>query len=315
MDIGVDPRFHRQPGNGMPEPETQDGWFSGRTISEKILYPWMVGKEFRTAKSGWQTRTYERPHPYTLDYPENIAIIKYQFLKVLDYASKNNNQCHLMVAYLFRKEMYFRKTKVKLVGKVANSNIGNNVLIADIATILEKHFTSPNSSLLPVIAIYSIYQVLIGEVKNYKDIVVIDLESHQASDLRTGSVGDVELKRKGRLIEGVEVKHGIEIDLSVVLRAKEKILKTNIERYYILTTHANCGLNDNRVSNVIREVYKSHGCQIIVNGVIPTIRYYLRMCRNPSIFLEKYAFNISRQKDVTALQLEVWIKILNQYST
>ena len=35
----------------------------------------MEKQEFHTAKSGWQTRTFERPKPYTLDYDENIKTI------------------------------------------------------------------------------------------------------------------------------------------------------------------------------------------------------------------------------------------------
>jgi hypothetical protein len=52
VDNSVDPRFHRKPGNGMPKPINDDGWFSGRVISEKILYPWLEIKGLRTAKSG-----------------------------------------------------------------------------------------------------------------------------------------------------------------------------------------------------------------------------------------------------------------------
>ena len=69
----------------MPEPETgSDNWFSGRIISEKIMYTWLEACGYRTAKSGWQTRTFERPKPYTLDYPENISQIKDEFLNILD---------------------------------------------------------------------------------------------------------------------------------------------------------------------------------------------------------------------------------------
>lgn len=312
----IDPRFHRKPGKGMPEPESPNGWFSGRTVSEKVIYPWMELRGFRTAKSGWQTRTYERPNPYTLDYPENIAVIKEPFLEILDFASKNKSELQKLVAYLLRKEIEYKKQKGELVDSVSKNNIGNEVLIIDVISALEKHFASPNSAHLPVIAIYSIYELLINEVDNYSELILKELESHQASDLRTGSVGDIELEDSDAdVIEGVEVKHGIEIDLPILLRAKEKILKSSLKRYYILTTHPSCAAINNEVLDVIRDVYSTHGCQIIVNGVIPTIRYYLRMCSNPSDFINNYSKNIVSQSSVTTEHLEVWKAVQDKLNT
>jgi len=312
----IDPRFHRRPGKGMPEPDNPEGWFSGRTVSEKVIYPWMELRGFRTAKSGWQTRTYERPNPYTLDYPENIAIIKEPFLETLDFASKNRDQLQNLVAYLLRKEIKYKKRKGDLVDMVSKNNIGNEILIIDLISALEKHFASPNSAHLPVIAIYSIYELLINEVDNYSGLLLRELESHQASDLRTGSVGDIELEdSEADVIEGVEVKHGLEIDLPILLRAKEKILKSSLKRYYILTTHPSCAAINNEVLDVIRDVYSTHGCQIIINGVIPTIRYYLRMCSNPSDFINNYSKNIVSQSSVTREHLEIWKAVQDKLST
>ena len=173
-----------------------------------------------------------------------------------------------------------------------------------------------NSAHLPVIAIYSIYELLINEVDNYSKLLLRELESHQASDLRTGSEGDIELEDlEADVIEGVEVKHGIEIDLPILLRAKEKILKSSLKRYYILTTHPNCAAINNEVLDVIRGVYSTHGCQIIVNGVIPTIRYYLRMCSNPSEFINNYSKNIVSQSSVTAEHLEIWQAVQDKLNT
>lgn len=108
INKNIDPRFHRTPGKGMPSPTPEDGWFSGRSVSEKILYPWLNEKGLRTAKSGWQTRTYERPAPYTRDYPENIAYIKDSFLGILEYASKNFDSRIVIVAAFIRREIEHR---------------------------------------------------------------------------------------------------------------------------------------------------------------------------------------------------------------
>lgn len=312
VNDSIDPRYHRQPGRGMPKPEIEGGWFSGRTISEKIIYPWMESKGFRTAKSGWQTRTFERPNPYTLDYPENIAHIREPFLYLLDYASKNRDKSKLQVSYLLRKEIDYQNNRSTLLNEMAKNRIGNEVLIVDIIASLEQHFSLNNSAHLPVLAIYSIYELLINEVGNYHQLGLKELERHQASDLRTGAVGDIELvDSEGDVIEAIEVKHRLEIGLPILLSAKEKILRSRLKRYYILTTHRNCTIQDTAVEQIVRQVYSTHGCQIIVNGVIPTIKYYLRMCVNPSVFLEKYSRNLSSKGQVTVEQLEKWQDLIS----
>ncbi|MEA5418179.1 hypothetical protein VB712_03015 [Spirulina sp. CCNP1310] len=316
VDDSIDPRYHRRPGKGMPAPEVPDGWFSGRTVSEKIIYPWMEAHGFRTAKSGWQTRTFERPNPYTLAYPENIAFIKEPFLKILDFASKNKSKSALLVTYLLKKEIAYKTKKQILTSNVSKNRIGNEVLITDIISSLQEQFSLPNSSHLPVIAVYSIYELLFGEIEKYRGLALRKLESHQASDLRTGAVGDIEIEDSdGDVIEGVEVKHGIEIDITILLRVKEKILKSQVKRYYILTTHNNCSNLSNDITTCIRQIYHDHGCQIIINGVLPTIKYYLRMCTNPSVFINHYSKNISDQKHVTVEQLENWEKIQDSLNT
>lgn len=316
VDDNIDPRYHRQPGKGMPEPANIEGWFSGRSVSEKVIYPWMEQRRFRTAKSGWQTRTFERPNPYTLDYPENIAFIKSAFLNVLDFASKNRSERKNIISYFLKKEILYIKNKIQIQETVSKNVIGNKILIIDVIEKLEKHFRSPNSAHLPVIAIYSVYQVLISEVGNYSGLRLRKLESHQAADSRTGAVGDIELEDSEEdVIEGVEVKHNFKIDLPILLRAREKIVKSCLKRYYILTTHASCASIDTDVMSVIREVHLNHGCQIIVNGVIPTIRYYLRMCSNPGDFIEFYSKNISSQLSVTTEQLNLWLELLKDFES
>ena len=311
LDRGIDPRFHRSPGKGMPSPSPENGWFSGRSVSEQILYPWLNKRRLRTAKSGWQTRTYERPTPYILTYPENIAYIKGSFLGLLDYASKNFNDRIVIVATFLRREIVHRDQLGKLKISVSKSTIGNEVLITDILGALTEHFSVTNSAHLPVVAIYSIYEMLINQVSQYHGFSLRPLENHQASDLRTGAVGDIEIEdADGDVIEGVEVKHNLRIGIPILITAEEKILKSRLKRYYILTTHGSCSAEDQEFNNIIRKVYKLSGCQIITNGVYPTIRYYLRMMTDPSEFVRRYSENLARRTDVTSDQVRRWLDIV-----
>lgn len=55
----MDTRYHQVQ---IQEPKA----FNFRGVSEKTVYPWLRDNDFDGAKSGWQTRTFERPKPYTL---------------------------------------------------------------------------------------------------------------------------------------------------------------------------------------------------------------------------------------------------------
>jgi DNA (cytosine-5)-methyltransferase 1 len=316
MDNKVDPRYHREPKNDMKSPPNGDKWFSGRSISEKVLVEWMKddARNFRVANSGWQTRTYERPYPYDLNYPENISYIKDEFLKILDYANKNRDKAHLLIAYFFRKEIEFIKAKGIQLAKMAKDNFGNEILITDVISALKCHFLTEKSSHLPVIAVYSIYELIQNEVKSYKKLNLKPMDHHNSADKRTGAIGDIELEDETDVIEAIEVKHNIKIDVRILIDAQEKILTSRVKRYYILTTHNECTFKDKKMEDIIEKIYSQHGCQIIINGVISTINYYLRMCSSPVEFLKKYTHNLSQSSVVTIEQLTIWNEIKDKFA-
>lgn len=51
------------------------------------------------------------------------------------------------------------------------------------------------------------------------------------------SSGDIEVKRNSNIFESVEIKLDKQIDTNIVRIAYEKIVRFNIERYYILSYH------------------------------------------------------------------------------
>jgi DNA (cytosine-5)-methyltransferase 1 len=81
----IDIRYHQE----QIQNQTSSGaGFSFRTLSEVEIYPWLRDHQFDGAKSGWQTRTYERNDPYTLAYPHQIggkgSPLKDNFLRVYE---------------------------------------------------------------------------------------------------------------------------------------------------------------------------------------------------------------------------------------
>jgi DNA (cytosine-5)-methyltransferase 1 len=315
VDPNVDPRYHRSPKKEMPKPPNGRSWFAGRTISEDIIYPWMTSRGMRTAKSGWQTRTFERLRPYTLNYPENISHIKNEFLGILDAVANQKVSAEKVLTYFFyleRSENNVRQSAINSLQERIISTIP--VLILTIINSIKEHFDKSNNSRLPVLAVHAVYQTILPEIVKYQDKYLADLAEHSASDLRTKAIGDIEiLNQSNEVIEAVEVKHKIIIDNVLVLKSCEKIRKSQVSRYYILSTSDPCSSVTDEGFSLIEEVYKNSGCQIIINGVLPTIRYYLRLVNNPEIFLTKYTHLLINDKRVTREQIELWTSILKTH--
>ena len=92
-----------------------------------------------------------------------------------------------------------------------------------------------------------------------------------------------------------------------------KIRDTEIDRYYILTTSEP---NFDIYESVMREIEKykkAHSCQIIVNGVIPSFKYYLRLVSNPQDIIGEYTkwleFEYQRASGIKRKHLRFWQEI------
>ena len=186
--------------------------------------------------------------------------------------------------------------------------------VIQITNLFKAHFfysykDSKGASRLPVLAIYAIYSVLLRELHRYNNKKLKPLEAHSAADSQTGSVGDIEIiNEDGTLFEAVEIKHLIPIDKSIVDSAKLKIMGSRIDRYYILTTSRKHEPDDD-VSEEVEIVKRSLGTQMIVNGVVPTIKYYLRLLESPGAVLPEYVKLLVADTAIGYEHRDTWNKI------
>src|SRR5690606_1923700 len=90
---------------------------------------------------------------------------------------------------------------------------------------------------------------------------------------------------------------------------QQKIMDKPLARYYILTTHQNCEpeLGAKKIIDNIKHVYQ---CQVIANGVIPTIRYYLRLLDDPSDVFPIYASLLQKDKAIAHEHRTSWNKVV-----
>lgn len=305
------------------------GGYSGRTLDTKFITPFFKKyfSRFAMKESGWLTRSIEQPHPFTLKFPGKIKNkeVKQAFLQILHDIEENkaNPENYLIALFILLRREIIRSGAL-LSKHILYFNKKKDLTINQIIESLKEHFFTKykraGASRLPVVAIYSIYEILIRDIARYKGKKLLPLKSHVASDIKSKEIGDVEIidKKTKSIFEGVEIKHGIPIDFLMVGDVYEKIKDVPIERYYILTTaepNIKKGQED-KVLRLINEIRKSHGCEIVVNGLIPSLKYYLRLVHNLVEFLDRYSKNIKIEASTSTVikleHLEKWNEIIKR---
>lgn len=298
--------------------QAQIGGFSGRNIDTQYITPTLQQLGLPAmAESGWLTRSLEQPNPYTLDYPGKIGnkSVKEAFLNLIDWVEKKPDKAELVLRILLNEIIQNTKSNQVKIVKIANAEKFN---ISNILDMLEEHFNfnykTHGASKLPVIAFYAIYQILIEEVERYKLCTLRTLASHTASDLTSKSAGDIEVfDENNKLFEAVEIKQGKKIDLQMIRIAKEKIIKYNPQRYCIFSSDDLKKSESELIDVEISEIAKSHGCQLIVNGTIPTFKYYLRLVTSLDNFINKYSTLIESDRELQSNHKIKWNEILSKY--
>ena len=261
--------------------EINDG-FSGRSFDTKYITPTLKSLGLPSmAESGWLTRSIEQPVPFTKEFTGKIrgAGVKDAFLEIVDFVQKSKKE---QIESVLRVLLHCG-IKIKEANKINIKPIEmeSDFFISDVMCILENHFNlsykSSGASKLPVIAIFSIYKLLIQNNNRYKGKELKNLGSHTASDKTSSTSGDIEIFDKQNLFETVEIKFNRVIDKHLLNNITSKIYQHNPKRYYVLSNLDISKKDVVEINKIIQNVREKHGCQIIVNGIYNTLYYYLRV--------------------------------------
>ena len=301
------------------------GGYSGRTLDTQYVTPFMKEHFRRIAmkEAGWLTRSLEQPYPYTLDYQGKIKNkhVRNAFLQILNDVEVNHANPENYLVGLFIHLIRQRSRIQTLISK--KTHVPSEVSIDLVINRLRSHFfgsySSHGASKLPVIAIYSLYQIMVKELDRYNNKKLKALKSHLAADVRAGEIGDIEvIDKKNRFFEAMEIKLGKPITLEMIDDSYEKFKHTSVKRYYLLTT-ADPFIEEGEKKNserVIEKIRKDHGCEVIINGVINSIKYYLRLIRKPENFIETYTKNLrydaSTGAEIKEEHLRAWLNFFTQ---
>jgi DNA (cytosine-5)-methyltransferase 1 len=111
----------------------------------------------------------------------------------------------------------------------------------------------------------------------------------------------------------LEIKHLKPIDLHTVQIVYDKIRQHPVKRYYILTTAEPNIVDENEVAKLIGRIANEHGCEIIPNGVMPSLKYYLRLLVSVDEFIAQYTTRLIEQyqlgTDVKKVHLDKWLSL------
>lgn len=269
------------------------------------------------AESGWLTRSLEQADPYTLNYQGKITPkpVKEAFLNLVNHLQTNPENAEDLVKTILNYAIKNREENKITITPITNSD---TLTIDKIMSLLEAHFSEKyhiaGGSKLPVLAFYAIYSSLINELQRYKDCNLAELGSHTASDKTSNSSGDIEIMKNSQVFESIEIKHDKLIDSNILRIAQEKIYKFNPNRYYILSF---IGIKEDEkhiIEDLISETKEEHGCQIIVNGIMNTIKYYLRLVSSLEKFLTDYSKLVEKDTELKIIHKQKLNDLLKDFS-
>ncbi len=301
--------------------EGMKGGYSGRTFDTKYVTPFLKDKfpHFAMAESAWLTRSLEQPQPFNLNYAGKIrnTVLKTAFLKILDQIQSDSTLAPKFLVALMGLMLEATAKDDALIAKV---HITSSVTISKIIDAFNLHIRHDygkgvvGTARLPVLAIYSVYNLLMPDVKRYAGKILMPLESHTSPDSRSKSLGDIDVNNPDNTcFESVEIKHNKPITADMVGVAYRKIRNTNIDRYYILTTSEPNFDDYESVMQKLEKYKKVHPCQIIVNGVIPSLKYYMRLISSPQDIIDEYTkwleFEYQRASGIKREHLRFWQEI------
>ena len=303
MDPKQDIRKHQDKMN--------DG-YSGRSLDFHVVTPFLKENQFPAmAESGWLTRSLEQSQPYTLDYLGAVTPkkLKTSFLNIFDIIENKKVNANASLIYLFQGLVSIRNSNSEL--KLANPvNLSIGVIISHLNEHFTSNYQSSGASRLPVLAIYSSYKQMIGEIGRYKKCKLKPLEAHTSADRRSGAIGDIEIVDEDQnVFEAVEIKHNIKITSNMVNEANIKFRSAPVKRYYLLSTDETIK-NDNTITDEIIKISQTHGCQVIVNGVMDTLKYYLRLLNNPDDFIRHYVDLLEKEDAIKFEHKQKWNDII-----
>lgn len=304
-----------------------EGGYSGRTLDEQVTAPFFKLRfpKYANKESSFLTLSTRERIKWTLEEGNSIKArnkkVKKSFLLLFDAVEKKLIDPYQCLVFSMTELLRLSMHQSHIYDSTIDSTDFSDVLnINTVIRMLEVHFEEKLSSRLPVIAIYTIYQELFDTIKRYAGKILTPLNVHTSADKH--GYGDVEVwNEDGSPFEMVEIKHNRPIERNMIFDIAKKTEGTAIEKYYILTTNKNNFLSDSEeeyINRFILKIKKVRDLEIIANGIIYSLKYYLRFIPDYKEFLKRYTENLildsKNSTEVREFHIQKWQDILNKHN-
>lgn len=218
----------------------------------------------------------------------NPRIVYIHTLDLLDIVHKNQLPSEDLLKELLRilwtiKDEQDSRMK-QLLAELKQSDDILPLSSEQIVTLLNQHLNCKNSSRLPVLIVVAAYQTL----SNLLGEKTLPLQSHNAADKQTGSIGDVEvtLVNDDKIVTCYEMKDK-RVTINDINHALKKVssYKGKIDNYIFISTE----VIELEVSEYAKTIYEQSGIEVAILDCLGFARHFLHFFhRNRIDFLNIY---------------------------
>lgn len=287
--------------------------FSARSFDTKVTIPFLISKGLpRSVESHWLSQTFSFGGPYLpgVKLRTQPAIAGALLIDVVNAVELGG----VGTAFNVVVTLLERLIRIRNADKVVLTR-PKDLPIHLVRTLIERHISKryrTNGPRLPQLALYAVYKVMIRTVGRYEGQTLEQLGRMKSADRKSGTIGDVVVSRGGKRTEAVEIKHDQPIEFVHVMEAIEKVRAESVTRYYLLSNRGIKPGDKESIDQKADEFLKQNGCEIIVNGLLDTMQYYIRLLPDTTEFIFEYV-NLVESDDDTGFEHRIaWNEICSQ---
>ena len=275
------------------------GGFSARRIDTAVTVPFLIEKTLpRNVESHWLSQTFSFAGPFhrgsvLSTQPKRAGTL---FIELVNIVQEENSEqfAQAAVVAILEQLVRIRNNERVILTRPKDLSVERTV------NLIERHLGISyrhNAPRLPQLVIYAAYQRLVQTVGRYSGMTLERLERMKSADRKSGTVGDIVVTQDGAAIEAVEVKFNQNVAFIHVAEAIDKVRAEAVRRYYILSTQGIAPEDEAAIEKRRKEFLAQNGCEIIINGVLDTLAYYLRLLPTTTEFIFAYADLLENDPD------------------
>ncbi|MBL7964661.1 MAG: hypothetical protein JNM31_12560 [Flavobacteriales bacterium] len=276
------------------------GGFSARGYDTSVTVPFLIEKMLpRNVETHWLTQTFSFAPEFRKGLELKTTPKKAGPLLVTAVAALQDHPIDFARAVV--TTILVEKIRIRNQDKVTVTR-PKNLSIEATVSLIERHLAikyRQNAPRLPQLVIYAVYQCIVQHVSRYQGCELQPLARLKSADRKSNTVGDIVVTQGGTPFEAVEIKYGQPITFAHVSEAIEKVRALTVRRYYMLSTEDVEESEIDRIKERKDDFLKQNGCELILNGILASLSYYLRLLPDTTDFVMNYATLVETDQDTS----------------